>query len=120
MSTLKRVNSSDIPATALSNGSWSRMLITRDTTYGNQSSLGVSTFTPGTVSAAIAHDVEELIFVCRGRGELCGDEEALSFAPGDALFVPPHVWHWVANTGSEDVEMIFSFPFPGYPPTKRR
>lgn len=120
MSALKRVNLSAIPATTLPNGSWSRMLITRDTFDGNQSSLGISTFTPGTVSAAIAHDVEELIFVSRGRGELRGDEETLSFAPGDALLVPPHVWHWVANTGSEDVAMIFSFPSPGYPPTERR
>lgn len=120
MSAVKTIASGDIPPHVLQNGSWNRMLITRDQVDGNESSLGISLFTPGTVSTAIAHEVEELIYVTRGRGELRTDGDAVSFAPGDALFVPPRVWHWVANTGGEDVEMIFSFPSPNYPATERR
>src|SRR5579863_2213871 len=114
---LKAVGLSNVPANPLQNGSWSRMLLTRDHVDGNQASLGVSLFTPGTVSAAIAHEVEELIYVTRGRGELRTDGDPVPFVPGDALFVPPGVWHWVANMGEEDVEMVFSFPSPRYPGT---
>jgi quercetin dioxygenase-like cupin family protein len=71
---------------------------------------------PGT-GAAIG---EEHIYVTRGRGELRTDSEPVASAPGDALFVPPGVWHWVANTGDEDVEMVYSFPSLHYPPTERR
>lgn len=120
MSAVRVVALDTVPATMLANGSWSRMLLTGDQINGNQSSLGVSVFTPGTVSAAIAHDVEELIYVTRGRGELRTDEGPVEFSSGDALFVPPRTWHWVANTGTEDVEMIFNFPSAGYPPTERR
>jgi quercetin dioxygenase-like cupin family protein len=120
MSSVRAIKLEDVPATNLTNGSWSRMLITRDHVDSNQGALGVSLFTPGTVSQAIAHAVEELIYVTRGRGELRTDGETVHFLPGDALFVPPGAWHWVANTGSEDVEMIFSFPSPSYPQTERR
>jgi mannose-6-phosphate isomerase-like protein (cupin superfamily) len=42
------------------------------------------------------------------------------FKAGDGLFIPAGVWHAVANTGGEDVAMVFGFPFPTYPPTERR
>ena len=36
------------------------------------------------------------------------------------LHVPAGIWHAVANTGDEDVIMVFGFPHPDYPPTERR
>ncbi len=33
--------------------------------------------------------------------------------------MPAGVWHAVANTGDEDVVMVFGFPHPDYPPTAR-
>ena len=39
---------------------------------------------------------------------------------GQALHIPPGLWHAVANTGDEDVMMVFGFPYPDYPPTERR
>ncbi len=114
------VSLGDIRANELQNGSWSRMLLTDTQVSGNQASLGVSLFTPGTVSAAIAHEVEELIYVTRGQGELRTDAESVPFLPGNALFVPSGVWHWIANTGPDEVEMVFSFPSPSYPQTERR
>jgi quercetin dioxygenase-like cupin family protein len=109
-----------VQTNALPNGSWSSMLITNKHIDGNQSTLGVSLFRPGTISTAISHEVEEVVYVTRGQGELGTDDGPISFGPGDALFVPPNTWHWVANTGDEDVEMVFGFPFPEYPPTQRR
>jgi quercetin dioxygenase-like cupin family protein len=100
--------------------SWSRMLVTRQTVGDTGASLGYSVFTPGTVLGMVSHDVEEVAFVVRGRGELRLEAGTAAFGPGDALFIPPHTWHAVANTGTEDVVMVFGFPHPEYPPTARR
>ncbi len=70
---MRVVGLDDVPPNELTNGSWSKMLLTRERIDENQSFLGVSLFTPGTVSAEIAHEVEELIYVTGGRGELRSD-----------------------------------------------
>jgi quercetin dioxygenase-like cupin family protein len=120
MGDVKVVALRDVPAAELPNHSWSRVLITRDRVDDNKATLGVSLFTPGTVTAAVIHEVEEVIYVTRGHGELRTDQRSVPFTSGDALFVPARTWHWVANTGDEDAEMIFGFPYPEYPPTQRR
>jgi mannose-6-phosphate isomerase-like protein (cupin superfamily) len=104
----------------LPNGSWSRMVLTGANVMGIVSSLGYSVFTPGTVLAPVSHDVEEVAFVVSGRGELRLDDGAVPFGPGQALHIPARLWHAVANTGDEDVVMVFGFPYPAYPPTERR
>ncbi len=105
---------------ALPRESWSRMLVTRQTAGDNQASLGYSIFRPGTVLGMVSHAVEEVAFVVQGRGELRLDDGIVTFGSGDALFIPPRTWHAVANTGAEDVVMVFGFPHPDYPPTERR
>ncbi|MCC6312877.1 MAG: cupin domain-containing protein [Thermomicrobiales bacterium] len=111
----------DVAPIPLPNGSWSRMLLTGDTVEGIVSSLGYSVFTPGTVTGMVSHEVEEVAFVTAGRGELRMDDGvAVPFAAGQAVHIAPHRWHAVANTGDDDVVMIFGFPHPGYPPTERR
>ena len=104
----------------LPGGSWSRMLVTTGAVEGHASSLGYSVFTPGTVLAPVKHQVEEVAYVVAGSGELRLDEEAVRFRQGDALHIPAGVWHAVANTGTDDVVMVFGFPHPEYPPTERR
>ncbi len=104
----------------LPGGSWSRMLVTQRTAPGTQTALGYSIFRPGTVTAAVRHEVEEVAYVVSGRGELRLDEGTLPFGPGQALFIPARVWHAVANTGTDDVVMVFAFSHPDYPPTARR
>ena len=104
----------------LPNGSWSRMLVTEGAVGGNRSSLGYSVFTPGTELAPVRHETEEVAYVVAGSGELRLDGEVVPFSPGDALHIPSGVWHAVANTGDEDVVMVFGFPHPVYPPTERR
>jgi quercetin dioxygenase-like cupin family protein len=104
----------------LPNGSWSRMLVTTGKVQGNTSSLGYSVFTPGTVLSFVSHQTEEVAYVVEGSGELRLENGAVPFAPGDALFIPPTTWHAVANTGAENVVMIFGFPYAEYPPTERR
>lgn len=109
-----------IPPIPLPNGSWSRMLLTKESVSGVASSLGYSVFTPGTVTGMVAHDVEEVAYVVAGSGELRTDAEPVAFTAGQALHIPPGLWHAVANTGDVDMVMVFGFPHPGYPPTERR
>jgi mannose-6-phosphate isomerase-like protein (cupin superfamily) len=104
----------------LPNGSWSKMALTRESVSEIASSLGFSVFKPGTLLAMVSHEVEEVAFVVSGSGELRTDGGAVPFAAGEAIHIPAGVWHAVANTGIEDVIMVFGFPYPSYPPTERR
>lgn len=110
----------DVEPIELPQGSWSRMLVTSSTADGNASSLGYSVFTPGTELTPVKHDTEEVAYVVSGSGELRLDDEAVAFTQGDALHIPAGVWHAVANTGDEDVVMVFGFPSPDYPATEGR
>ena len=120
MGAVTAVSLEDVEPIELPGGSWSRMLVTDARVGGNASSLGYSVFTPGTVLAPVKHETEELAYVVSGAGELRLDDEAVAFGEGDALHIPAGVWHAVANTGDEDVVMVFGFPHPDYPPTERR
>jgi quercetin dioxygenase-like cupin family protein len=110
----------EVDPIGLPGGSWSRMLVTDRTAGGATASLGYSVFTPGTDLAPVKHEAEEVAYVVSGRGELRLDDEAIAFQAGDGLFIPADVWHAVANTGDQDVVMVFGFPHPDYPPTERR
>jgi quercetin dioxygenase-like cupin family protein len=110
----------DVPQIDLPGGSWSRMVVTDQSVSGNSASLGYSVFKPGSETAPVAHETEEVAYVLSGSGELRLDDGAVPFKAGDGLFVPAGVWHAVVNTSDEDVAMVFGFPFPAYPPTERR
>jgi quercetin dioxygenase-like cupin family protein len=117
----RAVKLEDVEPIQLPQGSWSRMVLTDKTLSGNRASLGYSVFTPGTVTAMVSHETEEVAYVLSGSGELRVEEgENVAFAAGQGLHVPAGVWHAVANTGEEDVVMVFGFPYPDYPPTARR
>jgi quercetin dioxygenase-like cupin family protein len=120
VSSVRTVTLEDVDPIPLPGGSWSRMVLTDKTLDGNSSSLGYSVFTPGTVLAPVKHEAEEVAYVVSGSGELRLDDEAVPFRTGDALHIPAGVWHAVANTGTDDVVMVFGFPHPEYPPTERR
>jgi quercetin dioxygenase-like cupin family protein len=117
---VKTVKLEDVEPIELPQGSWSRMVLTDKTLSGNRASLGYSVFTPGTVTALVAHETEEVAYVLSGSGELRLEDENVPFSAGEGLHVPAGVWHAVANTGDEDVVMVFGFPYPDYPPTERR
>ena len=120
MGTVVTVSLADVDPIELPQGSWSRMLVTSGRVEGNAASLGYSVFTPGTVLVPVKHTTEEFAYVVSGSGELRLDDGAVPFAPGDGLHIPAGVWHAVANTGDEDLVMVFGFPHPEFPPTERR
>jgi quercetin dioxygenase-like cupin family protein len=109
----------DVTPIDLPGGSWSRVLLTGDR-VGSGTALGVSSFAPGTSTAMLSHETEELAFVLSGQGELRLDDEVVPYGPRSALYIPARVWHAVVNTGDEPVSMVFAFPHPDYPPTERR
>jgi quercetin dioxygenase-like cupin family protein len=96
------------------------MILTIETVPGIATSLGYSVFTPGSITGMVAHEVEEVAYVLAGRGELRTDGEPVPFVAHQALHIPPGLWHAVANTGDEELVMVFGFPHPAYPPTERR
>ena len=118
--TISVVPLEEVAAIPLPNGSWSRMVLTEKTAPGILSSLGYSVFTPGTTTAMVKHEVEEVAYVLAGLGELQTEGESVPFAAHQALHIPSGLWHAVANTGEEDLIMVFGFPHADYPPTERR
>ncbi len=110
----------DVDPIALPGGSWSRMVLNDKSLSGNTASLGYSVFTPGCVTALVSHETEEVAYVLSGSGELRLEDGSVPFAAGQGLFVPAGTWHAVANTGADDVIMVFGFPHPDYPPTERK
>lgn len=120
MSSVRVVALEDVDPIELPRGSWSRVLIGSSTVDGNTSSLGYSVFTSGMETDDLSHAVEELAFVVSGRGELRLESEVVEMRCGSAAFIPAHLWHTVANTGDEDLVMVFTFPDQGYPETMHR
>lgn len=121
MSEVAVVSLEDVDPIELPGGSWSRMVLNERSLSANGTSLGYSVFTPGCVTAMVCHETEEVAYVLSGSGELrLEDEAAVAFAAGQGLHIPAGIWHAVANTGAEDVAMVFGFPHPDYPPTQRR
>jgi quercetin dioxygenase-like cupin family protein len=112
---LESVDPTDLPG-----GSWSRMLVTEGQVGGNASSIGYSVFKPGSATASVSHDTEEVAYVVSGSGRLDTDEGEVRFEMGDALHIRPGTWHAVVNDSDDDVVMVFGFPHPDYPPTERR
>jgi oxalate decarboxylase/phosphoglucose isomerase-like protein (cupin superfamily) len=121
MTNVSVVDLLDVDPIPLPAGSWSRMVLNSASLSGNASSLGYSVFTPGTVTAMVCHEVEEVAYVLSGSGELRLEAaDAVAFGAGQGIFIPSGIWHAVANTGEVDMAMVFGFPHPDYPPTQRR
>jgi putative monooxygenase len=110
----------DVPPVELPGGSWSRVLVADKTVGGNVSALGYSVFKPGTSTADLSHEVEELAYIVSGSGVIRLETRDVPVVAGQALYVPARLWHTVMNPGAEDLVMVFSFPAPDYPPTERR
>jgi quercetin dioxygenase-like cupin family protein len=104
----------------LPHGSWSKMLLTGENVSGIVSSLGYSVFKPGTELAMVSHDTEEVAYVVSGAGEIRTEQGAVQVGEGQAVHIPPRLWHAVVNTGRENLVMVFGFPYPAYPPTERK
>ena len=120
LSEVSVITLTDVEPVQLAGGSWSRMLVSEKTIGGNASALGYSVFKPGTRTADLSHETEELAYIVSGSGVIRLETRDVPVAAGQALYVPAGLWHTVMNPGAEDLVMVFSFPAPDYPATERR
>jgi len=108
----------DVAKINLGNNSWSALMATQKTGNCKKIMIGYSIFTPNTDTPQKIHEEEEVAYIVKGHGSLMIGDQEISYGPGCALSIPAGVPHGVRNFGSEDLEMVFAFSYPEYPPTK--
>lgn len=52
---------------------------------------------------------EEIYFILDGAGEMCLGTERAAIHSGQAVYIPPGVFHQLTNTGSEPMHMIYCY-----------
>ena len=52
---------------------------------------------------------EEVYFVLEGVGEMCLGEERRVVTSGQAVFIPPHVYHQMTNLGQTPLKMLYCY-----------
>jgi len=52
---------------------------------------------------------EEIYFIVEGAGEMCLGEEKTTVCAGQAVYIPPQVFHQLTNTGSSPMRMIYCY-----------
>ncbi len=52
---------------------------------------------------------EEVYFVVEGTGEMCLGEEKQTLTTGQAVFIPPGVFHQLTNIGDRPLRMIYCY-----------
>lgn len=54
-------------------------------------------------------DQEEVYFIIEGAGEMCLGNERGELRAGQAIYIPPHVFHQLTNTGPTPMRMIYCY-----------
>ena len=52
---------------------------------------------------------EEIYFVLEGTGEMCLGEERQAVSSGQAVFIPPGIFHQLTNTGDTPLKMVYCY-----------
>ena len=52
---------------------------------------------------------EEVYFIVQGEGEICVGTERSPIKAGQAVFMPPTLFHQLTNTGDEPMHMIYVY-----------
>ena len=84
---------------------------------GGASPISTKSFCMGYVTLAAKggqvpwHDQEseEVYFVIDGKAEMCLGEERVTVAAGQAVEIPPGVFHQITNVGDEPLHMIYVY-----------
>lgn len=80
--------------------------------------MGVSYVRPGMTSPLIQHDTAEVAYALSGGGSMITDTVEHQFMSGDAILIDAGCWHAI-RAGTEPVRMLFVFPTPTAPNTRR-
>jgi mannose-6-phosphate isomerase-like protein (cupin superfamily) len=54
-------------------------------------------------------DQEEIYFIVEGEGEMCLGNERTMVHAGQAVYIPPRVFHQLTNTGPTPMRMIYCY-----------
>lgn len=54
-------------------------------------------------------DQEEVYFIVNGEGEMCLGDEREEIREGQAVFIPPGVFHQLTNTSDKPMTMIYCY-----------
>lgn len=52
---------------------------------------------------------EEIYFILEGEGEVCLGDERQAISSGQAVFIPPTVFHQLTNTGDAPMKMMYCY-----------
>jgi len=52
---------------------------------------------------------EEIYLILEGKGEMCLGDERSEIRAGQAVYIPPHVFHQLTNIGEEPMVMIYCY-----------
>jgi len=52
---------------------------------------------------------EEIYFIVEGSGEMCLGEERAAIRAGQAVYIPPRIFHQLTNTGDTPMRMIYCY-----------
>ena len=52
---------------------------------------------------------EEIYLILEGEGEMCLGEERAAIKAGQAVYIPPKVFHQLTNTGATIMRMIYCY-----------
>jgi mannose-6-phosphate isomerase-like protein (cupin superfamily) len=70
-------------------------------------SLAEATLEPGQATERHYHQAtEEIYFVVKGSGEMEVDGDTRHVRPGDAVLIPPGVWHTLENNGTSELRIL--------------
>lgn len=86
------------------------VLLSPKTAQTSEMIMGVATVPVGINVVEHVHDYsEECFFVLQGKGTLhLEDGEAVEFESGWAVRVPRGKRHWIENTGTEEIRVVFA------------
>lgn len=73
-------------------------------------SLGSVTLAPGGGQVPWHNqEQEEVYFIVAGTGEMCLGDERQTVTTGQAVFIPPGVFHQLTNTGDTPMTMMYCY-----------
>lgn len=55
------------------------------------------------------HEQEEVYFILEGSGEMCLGAERAELLAGQAVYIPPSMFHQLTNTGSTPLRMLYCY-----------
>ena len=90
--------------------SW-RTLISADRSPTEALTVGTAEIHPGasTDGALHRHQPPEVYYFLAGTGVVHIGDAAYPVEPGMAVFIPANEWHFVANTGTEPLRLLYAF-----------